>query len=352
MIVNRPLILEEIPYYKHLPRLPFAPNFSALPEVLNVDILTLDGLQPITVNIANLYPSGIPLQPSQEAINYYLRQEVKFQMVFVVANFYDLRCVGNVVEGRPYSISLIPASKRGKPQEMSAAFFKNFSIEKVLEWEPVYLNFNSFTGEWDLFGSFGTFFNSQSELDIYTDSIGFIIGVYFLANKYSKRDILLPDIISADNRTRRKYRDYRINRYYEPFAKLKLRKLWGADSPIELFLIHALANRNIFPKIQTSIFRDGAIYANFYDMVSDFNIKEEHYLITSADLYFEKEKLAIFCDSKQYHNTDEAKRKDERISEKLADIGINYLRISGTDIVHELPKCVAQIEEYLMRLAI
>jgi hypothetical protein len=351
MIVNRPLTLEKIPYYKRLPRLPFAPNFSALPEVLNMDILTLDGLEPITLDIASLYPSGIPLQPSQEIINYYSRQEIKFQMVFVVANFYDLRCVDNVVEGRPYSISLIPASKRGKPQEMSAVFFKNFSIEKVLEQKLIYLNFNPFKGEWDLFGSFGTFFNSQSELDIYTDSIGFIIGVYFLANKYNKRKILLTDIVSADDRTRRKYRDYRIKRYYTPFSKLEIRKLWGADSPIELFLIHALANKQLFPKIQTSIFRDGSIYANFYDMVSAFNVKEEHHLITTADLYFEQEKLAIFCDSKQYHSTDEAKRKDERISEKLTALGINSLRIQGTDIVQDLPKCVAQIEEYLKRPA-
>ncbi|MBW4630522.1 MAG: endonuclease domain-containing protein [Iphinoe sp. HA4291-MV1] len=352
MIVNRPLILEEIPYYKKLPRLPFAPNFSALPEVLKVDVLTLDGIEPITLDIAKLYPSGIPLQPSQKAIDYYLKQEIKFQMVFVVANFYDLRCVDGILQGRPYSISLIPASKRGRPQEISPAFFKNFSIEKIFEQEPIYLNFNPFKGEWDLFGSFGTFFNSQSKLDIYTDSIGFIIGIYFLANKYSKRDILLTDIVSADNQTRRKYRDYRIKRYYTPFSKPELRKLWGADSPIELFLIHALANRGLFPKIQTSIFRDGSVYANFYDMVSAFNVKEEHHLITAADLYFEQEKLAVFCDSKQYHSSDEAKRKDKNISDKLTTLGITSLRISGSDIVHDLLKCVAQIEEQLTRPAV
>jgi len=347
MIVNRPISLEKIPYYKCLPHLPFTPNFSSLPEVLNMDVLTLDGLEPITIDIARLYPSGIPLQPSQEAIDYYLRQETKFQMVFVVANFYDLRCVDNVIQGRPYSISLIPASKRGKPQEMSATFFKNFSIEKVLEQEPVYLNFNPFKGEWDIFGSFGTFFNPQRNLDIYTDSIGFIIGAYFLASNYNKRDILLTEIVSADSHTQRKYRDYRIKRYYTSFSKLEIRKLWGADSPIELFLIHALANKGLFPKIQTSIFKDGSVYANFYDMVSAFNVKKEHHLITAADLYFEREKLAVFCDSKQYHSSDEARQKDERIIERLATLGINSLRIQGTDIVQDLPRCVAQIEECL-----
>lgn len=349
MIVNRPLVLEKIPYYKQLPRLPFAANLSVLPEILNMDILALDGLEPITLDIGRFYPDGIPLQPSQEVINYYLKQDIKFQMIFIVANFYDLRCVNNIIQGRPYSISLIPSSKRGKLQEMSAAFFQDFSVAKVLEQKPVYLNFDSFKGTWDLFGNLESMFNSHSKLEIYTDSIGFIIGVYFLANKYNKRDVCLTDIASADIHTRREYRNYRIKRYYTPFSKLEVRKLWGADSPIELFLIQALANKGIFPKIQTSIFRDGSVYANFYDMVSSFNVKKEHHLITASDLYFEREKLAVFCDSEQYHSTDEAKRKDAKISERLATLGINSLRIRGADIAQDLPKCISQIEDCLSR---
>ena len=347
MIVNRPSLLEEIPYYKRLPKLPFAPDFSVLPEVLNFDIVALDGLEPITVQVAQMHPSGIPLQPSQELLDYYAKQDIKFQMVFVVANFYDLRCVDSIIYGRPYSVSLMPASKRGKVQELSPAFFKNFSIEKALEMEPVYLDFNPFKGQYDLFGSFNSFFNSQDKLETYTDSIGFVIGLYFLANKHNKRDIALTDIISADNRTRRKYRDYRIKRYYTPFSKPEPRRIWGADSPIELFLIHALAHNGIFPKIQTSIFKDSSVYANFYDMVSSFNVKEEHHLITAADLYFDHEKLAIFCDSRQYHSSSEAKSKDENISAKLAELGITALRIQGVDIVHNLSGCVEQIKNQL-----
>ena len=350
MIVNRPSLLEEIPYYTRLPKLPFAPDFSGLPEVLNFDIVVLDGLEPITVQVAQMHPDGIPLQPSQELLDYYVRQDIKFQMVFVVANFYDLRCVDSVIYGRPYSVSLMPASRRGNVQEMSAAFFKNFSIEKALEMKPVYLDFNPFKGSYSLFGGFSSFFNSQDGLETYTDSIGFIIGLiglYFLANKHNKRDIALTDITSVDHRTRRKYRDYRIKRYYTPFSKPEPRKIWGADSSIELFLIHALAHNGLFPKIQTSIFKDGSVYANFYDMVSSFNVKEEHHLITSADLYFEHEKLAIFCDSRQYHSSSEARSKDENISARLAELGIAALRIQGVDIVNDLSGCVEQIKKQL-----
>lgn len=347
MIVNRPSFLEEVPYYRQLPKLPFAPDFSVLPEVLNFDIVALDGLEPITIQVAQMHPSGMPLQPSQELLNYYEKQDIRFQMMFVVANFYDLRCVDGIIYGKPYSISLMPASKRGKVQELSPAFFKNFSIEKALEMEPVYLGFNPFKGQYGLFGDFSSLFNSQDQMKIYTDSIGFIVGLYFLANKHNKRDIALTDIASADNRTRRKYRDYRIKRYYTPFSKPEPRRIWGADSPIELFLIHALAYSGLLPEIQTSIFKDGSVYANFYEMVSSFNVKEEHHLITAADLYFAHEKLAIFCDSRQYHSSDEARRKDENISAKLAEIGITALRIQGVDIVHDLPGCVEQIKSQL-----
>jgi len=347
MIVNRPLILEAIPYYKQLPKLPFAPDFSVLPEILNFDIVALDGLEPITVQVTQLCPSGIPLQPSQKVLDYYAQQNIQFQIVFIVANFYDLRCLDNIVYGRPYSISLMPASKKGKVQEVSTAFFKNFSIEKALEMEPVYLDFNPFKGQYGLFGSFNSFFTSRDELETYTDSIGFVIGLYFLANKHNKREIALTDIISADHRTRRKYRDYRIKRYHTPFSKPEPRRIWGADSPIELFLIHALAHNELFPKIQTSIFKDGSVYASFYDMVSSFNIKEDHHLITAADLYFDREKLAVFCDSRQYHSSSEAKIKDDKISAKLADLGITALRIQGVDIVRDLPGCVEQIKKQL-----
>jgi len=127
--------------------------------------------------------------------------------------------------------------------------------------EPVYLGFNPFKGQYGLFGDFSSLFNSQDQMKIYTDSIGFIVGLYFLANKHNKRDIALTDIASADNRTRRKYRDYRIKRYYTPFSKPEPRRIWGADSPIELFLIHALAYSGLLPEIQTSIFKDGSVYA-------------------------------------------------------------------------------------------
>ena len=36
--------------------------------------------------------------------------------------------------------------------------------------------------------------------------------------------------------TREKFLKYRIKRYFKTFSNQKPRKIWGADSPIELFL--------------------------------------------------------------------------------------------------------------------
>jgi len=52
-----------------------------------------------------------------------------------------------------------------------------------------------------------------------------------------------------------KFNKYRIKRYYKPFTDVKPRKIWGCDSPIELFLIQALAKNILYPVIQTSIFK-------------------------------------------------------------------------------------------------
>ena len=348
MIVNRPICLESTPYYKCLPNIPFAPNYSTLPGLLNVDIFTLHGLLPITKDIYELWPIGILSQPNHKVFSYYADKNIKFQMVLVIANFYALECSNGLIRGRPYVISLMPASKRNKVQEIDVASIKNLDMDELLNQDLIYLNFDPFKGHWDFFGSINAFAGSQAQLDSYTDSIGFVVGAYFLANKYSKRDVLLPGALtSLDQQTHREYRNYRIKRYYTPFKNLEPRKLWGADSPIELFLIQALANEGYFPQIQTSIFRDGSVYANFYNMVSALNIKKEHHKITDADLYFEKERLAIFCDSKQYHSSDETKIKDKNITDKLGEIGINVLRIQGADIVHDLPSCVVQIKEKL-----
>lgn len=82
---------------------------------------------------------------------------------------------------------------------------------------------------------------------------------------------------------------------------------------------------------------------NYYQMVeSNIFIKGDE-LVTAADFYFPEKKLAIFCDSIKYHTRTSNRNKDKLIDDKLNDLGIKSLRISGKDIVNNLKSCVDRI---------
>ena len=89
---------------------------------------------------------------------------------------------------------------------------------------------------------------------------------------------------------------------------------------------------------------------SFQTLAQEYDKLQEKYKSLAADYYdlhFEHEKLAIFCDSRQYHSSSEARSKDENISARLAELGIAALRIQGVDIVNDLSGCVEQIKKQL-----
>lgn len=349
MIVNRPVELEKIPYYNFLPNKPIAFDHSSLPEILRFDLFELSGLLPITLDISNLCPEGIITEhPSEAVIDYYKKHNINFQMIFVVANIYDIRDADEIITAKPYSICLVPASYRGQPDEMDIAKATLLELDRLTDQSFMYLEFDSFKKNCSLFGNAGTFLGPSGDgLNIYTDSVGFVIGVYLLASRFEKTEILLSNIISAKRYLQKKYSQYRIKRYFTQFKNLKPRKLWGTDSPIELFLIQALAQEGLFPDIQTLIFKDGTIFPNFYEMVNSLKLKNQGHLITEPDLYFKQQRLAIFCDSKEYHSSPEARAKDRKIDSKLEALGITSLRLPGNEIVNNLMGCVEQIKDQL-----
>jgi hypothetical protein len=144
-----------------------------------------------------------------------------------------------------------------------------------------------------------------------------------------------------------KYNKYRIKRYYKAFSDVKPRKIWGCDSPIELFLIQALAEKNLFPIIQTLIFKNGYIFDNFFEMIKNNIFIKGDELITEVDLYFPDAKLAIFCDSTRFHRGTKNQDKDSIIDLELSRLEIKSLRLSGKEIIENLSKCVEIIIEKL-----
>lgn len=178
---------------------------------------------------------------------------------------------------------------------------------------------------------------------IRADMIGYVNDTYFLSTKFQFDQISLGEFPNGNNYINNKYRKLRIRKYYKEFQNITPRKLWGADSPIELFLIHYLASKDIYPEIQTMISEDGSIFPSIHDMITENRMNDEVRMITEVDLYFPEKKTAIFCDSNSHHRSKKDRDKDIKISKDLEKFGIKSIRIDGRDIVEHLEETVEKI---------
>lgn len=347
MIKDRPKELLNIEFYTSIPKTNVKFDYAVLPPYLNFDLFNFIGIQPKTRDLLNEGVFGFLPNPSEIEIEFYRKNNTKFQMINVVANMHTFKSeTDDVVLAHPYSISLIPGQKRGLPQECDINLLAGMDIEEVSQRGYIYTDYSPFKPVDQGFFTHISFLGGN-ESTIYTDTIGFVLETYFLPINIDLDTAVIGQLNTDNDIINAKYRKHRIKRYFRPFEKIIPRKIWGCDSPIELFLIQALASKNIFPIIQTMIFKNGSIYDNFYKMIEDDVFIKGNELITEADLYFPDKKIAIFCDSKKFHRGSKNKLKDEKIDIELAKNGIKTLRLSGKEIMDNLDKCVHKVERIL-----
>jgi len=347
LINNRPSHLTEIAFYKSLPHLPILVDRNMFPDLLKFDIFDLCGLMPITRQISELSPEGIGVQPTEEVVDYYCSNNTRFLMVSIVANCCIFKEENNMIRGHPYSVSFVPSSKRGQLDYVDPSFAASFNLENMPTSNCLYLDYNPFCGEWGLFGDYGLLAGKEGINLCFSDMIGFVLGTYFLADNFHQRDILLPNMADAPDSIQKKYRTFRINRYFKPFASLQPRRIWGVDSPIELFLMQGMVNRGLSPIPQYLIYKNGSAYPSFHDIFLDDSFSNDQTLITEADFYFPDSHLAIFCDSTKHHRSQKDKQKDVSITNLLDDLGFNTLRIPGTMIVNNLTDALNLVTDKL-----
>lgn len=350
MINNRPSHLTEISFYKSLPRLPILVDRDMFPDILKFDIFDLCGLKPITRQISELSPGGIEVQPTEEVVEYYCSNNIRFLMVSIVANCCIFKEDNGVIRGHPYSVSVIPSSKRGQLDYVDPRFAMSFDLEDMPTNNCIYLNYDPFCGKWGLFGDYSVLAGKDGINSCFSDMIGFVLGVYFLADNFHKEDILLSNMGDAPRSIQKKYRNFRIKRYFNSFTSLQPRRIWGVGSPIELFLMQGMVNRGLSPVPQYLIYKDGSAYASFHDIFLDDSFNNDQTLITEADFYFPDSHLAIFCDSAKHHRSQKAKQKDASITKSLNDLGFNTLRISGPMIVEDLDNALNIVTDKLNEL--
>ena len=348
MIDNRPSSLTEIAFYKSLPCSPILVDRDKFPDLLKFDIFSLCGLMPITRQIAELSPEGIfGVQPTEEVVNYYCKNNIRFLMVSIVVNCCIFTEENTLIRGHPYSVSLFPASKRNQLDYVDPRFAASFDLEDMPTQNCIYLDYDPFCGDWGLFGDYGLLAGKEGIDLCFSDMIGFVMGVYFLADYFDQEDILLHSMAGAPHNIQKKYRRFRIKRYFNSFTNLKPRRIWGVDSPIELFLMQGLVAQGLSPIPQYLFYEDGSAYPSFHDIFLDESFSTDQSLITDADFYFPENRLAIFCDSAKYHRSQKARQKDEAITNALNDLGFNTLRIPGPMIVNDLNSTLSLVVEKL-----
>jgi hypothetical protein len=167
--------------------------------------------------------------------------------------------------------------------------------------------------------------------------------MYFLCPVFNKSEVIIPENNEYSKAINSKYKKYKINRYFKPFGDTNPRQIWGCNSPIELFLLQGLYVRGIVPDIQMSFYRNGDIFPNYYKMSEQEVFLPQDKLITASDFYYPVNKLALFCDGKEFHDAE----KDKKIDESLDAIGIKTLRFSGKRITEDIETVLDEIENCL-----
>jgi hypothetical protein len=181
----------------------------------------------------------------------------------------------------------------------------------------------------------------------YLDEIGIVADQFFLVTELAEDDeILTMDIKMPSEQMKARYERYRRKLFFTSFKQVEARRVWGTETPIELFVIQALAKEKLFPACQMLIMSDGATFPSWYHLWNDVEFRHTDGLVTEADLFFPDGRVAVFCDG-GFHLRPEQKAKDAVITEKLAALGIRSVRIPGDEIRKDLPKAVAQVKEVL-----
>ena len=329
-------------------------NFKTLPPIFNLDLHQLNGLQPLTKSrfdflgqngeVDGKKTSVIFTNPQPEELEYYRQKgTTSFQLINVVFSLLNFKKENDTLIGMPYAVTLVPGSKRGQVDPWDIELIKHFDLEQTLSGGYIYTKFDPFNG-WHggFLGKYSTLVRGEG-LNNYSDSIGFIWSQYLSCEQFDSKEVVLLEDSTASTSLNTRFRKYRTRLYFEPFADIKPRKIWGVDSPIELFLLHGLLKNNIEPQIQTLIFRNGQIFPNYHKMIEDHSWITQDKLLTNPDFYFDDKKLAIFCDGKDFHTGLENELRDQKINQSLQELGITPLRFSGKEISENLESVIKDI---------
>jgi hypothetical protein len=317
MIDNRPASLLADPAYSILPKLPISLDWSSIPELIRVATLDLGGIQPVTKAMSEAAGGTPHDKPSSGEVELFRKRGTNFQLISIVLSCVPAGIVGDVLQVKPFAMTLIPASKRDKVQETTVDLVSKLNVDAWLATEPMYAGYDPFSGDWSLSGNLPGYMDGERKGHL--DEMGFVMDQFFLATELAEDDeVLTMDLKMPSEQMTARYEKHRRKLFFTPFKQVEARRVWGAE--IELFVIQALAKENLYPACQLLIMSDGATFPSWYHLWNDVEFRHTDGLVTEADLFFEKERVAVFCDG-GHHARAKQKAKDAAITEKLAALG-------------------------------
>jgi hypothetical protein len=332
MIENRPPLLEADEAYRTLLPPPYRLDVSWVPEPIRESLFHLGGIQPLTGEMAKAANGNLSDTPSPAEIELFQRKQTWFQLIMIVAN-----CIVVALDEhpilKPYAVTLIPASKRGKVSQSSIEWVKHFAGKELMGGETAYVGLDPFRGDWQLYGQVGVVVGDKPRPG-YMDELGLVTDHYHLATEHDPTDVLTYDA-RIPEALREPYFRHRAKLLFTPFAAFQSRRVWGLETPIELFALEELARRALYPQPQMLILEDGSAFPSLYEMWHELEISGFKGLITEADLFFEDARVAVFCDGR-HHQRRPQRERDKVIDAKLAGLGIKAVRLPAREIMTDL----------------
>ncbi|MEM8836684.1 MAG: hypothetical protein AAGE89_01225, partial [Pseudomonadota bacterium] len=316
-----------------VPPEPFAVSWDFCPEIVRHSLMTVFGIQPVTG--AMIKASGqetLSHIPTEGEITYFRERDTQFQMIQLVLSLAWWDIAQDHVEAVPFSISSLPASKRGKIVTTGIDNIVALGGAPIIT-EDAYVGFDPFRGEWSLYTS-GGFRELCAEGKTPLEEVGLVIERYFLAIDFDPKDVMEADI-HIPAKSSAAYRRNRRKMVFSAFDKINARRLWGLETPIELFLFQELLSRGIRPLCQYLIYPDGSTYQSLYDVYSDIEFRRGQNILAEADMFLPENRLAIFCDGSR-HDRRPQRMKDAKIDAELQNLGIRSVRVPGRLINSDL----------------
>ncbi|RZF59146.1 hypothetical protein EWE75_23355 [Sphingomonas populi] len=238
-------------------------NHKLLKSLNSIFGRALSGIQPITIPMMKAAGGTLHDEPSEGEVVLFREAKIDFQMIFIVASLVAKAGEGEGFGTTPFALSLLPASKRGEIQTSTIDLVEKLTLAYDPANPPLYSRFDPFEGSYGLFGM-GT--PGLAAGKGHLDEVGLVIGQFWLATSFNPDEVLQPNIGLPPGDAWRRYARNRQKLLFTPFKKLEPRRVWGADSPIELFLVQELARRGHHPQLQILIMENGGTYPSFYNL--------------------------------------------------------------------------------------